>query len=437
MPGKHEPLEEKCNTHTAAGRPETEANRSLNPPTDIGRDADRCVMCGLCLPHCPTYRLYRDEAESPRGRIALMAALAAEELEADAEVVGHLDRCLGCRACERVCPSDVPYGRLYRTARAELFPASPEAAAGVARRLLTGRGGRLLRGAARLYQQSGLQSLLRPRLRGQWGRLERLLPDLPAAPGLPEYQQGTAETSNWVGLFTGCTGALLDTATLEAATRLLNRLGYGVWIPPEQGCCGALDLAAGAVPAARAKAVSNAAAFARKSVTAVVGVASGCTATLSEAGEWAADVAGAPALAARTRDIVAFLDETDWPVGLAPTPLPERVAVHEPCSLRNVLGGEGATARLLRHIPALEPVALPAGCCGAGGTHVLSHPEAADALRAETVEAVARTGATTVVSANIGCALHIGAGLREAGLDCEVVHPVVLLERQLQVPSGK
>ena len=388
-------------------------------------------MCGLCLPHCPTYRYYRDEAESPRGRIALIAALAVGELEADVEVRGHLDRCLGCRACEAMCPSDVAYGRLYREARAELFPTPPEETANAFQAVLTtGRlRQRLLRGALRIYQKSGLQSAVRPRLHGDLGRLEAMLPELPSARRLPESLP--AGSRGRVGLFTGCTGNLFDADTLAAAARVLNRLGFGVEVPRGQGCCGALDLAAGDLQAARDKAEANAGAFSAEPLHAIVGVASGCTATLRETGEWAAPVEGAAGMAAQVEDIVVFLSRLDWPEDLPPAPLTGPVAVHEPCSLRNVLKAGGATARLLECIPGFEPIPLPAGCCGAGGTHVLRYPEAADALRTETIRAIAESGARTVVSANIGCALHLAAGLREAGIDCEVVHPVTLLDRQL------
>ncbi|HKJ76891.1 MAG TPA: (Fe-S)-binding protein, partial [Gammaproteobacteria bacterium] len=290
---------------------------------------------------------------------------------------------------------------------------------------------RLLRGTLRLYQRSGLQSAVRPRLRGRLGRLEGMLPALPPARRLPESLPAPAGSHDWVGLFTGCTGDLFDADTLTAAARVLNRLGFGVRVPREQGCCGALDLAAGDAGAARDKARVNAAAFEPEALQAVIGVASGCTAALREAGEWADAIEGAGALAGRVEDIVAFLSRIEWPEGLTPAPLTGPVAIHEPCSLRNVLKAGGATARLLGRIPTFEPVPLPAGCCGAGGSHVLRHPEAADALRAETLEAVAESGARTLVSANIGCALHLAAGLRETGIDCEVLHPVTLLDRQL------
>ena len=223
-------------------------------PEEMLRGAERCVACGLCLPVCPTYRLTQDEAESPRGRIALMRALAQSNLAPSAKLEQHLQHCLVCRACEKACPSYVPYGQIIDAARVLIAKRRSSAYAGApALRFLDwliGGPGRLFRAGKLLYyyQRSGMQRLLRAsgllRLT-RIGRLDALLPPLVAPKKLHFFYPAQGIQKGGVSLFIGCIAQIADLKTHEAAIRLLNALGYDVHIPAQQTCCSALHLHAG------------------------------------------------------------------------------------------------------------------------------------------------------------------------------------------------
>lgn len=390
------------------------------------------MLCGLCLPHCPTYRLSADENESPRGRITLLRALAAGALPASDALAAHVSHCLGCRACERVCPSGVRYGQILHAGRALLAARRGRpwrarlALAAVAHRSWLQAVAALLR----LYQRSGLQWLMRASgllaVLGL-GQREALLPPLTRVPRWLGTYPATGPARGRVALFLGCVARQLDAPTLDAGIRLLTRLGYEVCIPEHQECCGALHREAGDHQAAVRLHVLNRRAFAAENIEAVITLASGCTTALIE------PPAGEPPLGVPVRDLLAFLFDAGLPQHAAFRPLNQTVAVHEPCTLRNVLRAEQAVYRLLARIPQLHIVPLPenALCCGGAGGTVLRETELAMQLRAAKLAHLETLKPDMLVSANIGCALHIAAGLRERGLAVPVVHPVVLLEGQL------
>lgn len=399
-------------------------------------DADRCVMCGLCLPHCPTYGLAKNEAESPRGRIALMQALASNQLEIDHSLTAHLDSCLVCRACEKMCPSLVPYGRLIDNTRTLLKSRGQLHAPTMLKRLLdtVADKGKLqnLTRALRLYQGSGIQWLAR-----KSGVLDGL--DLAAtesflgAPSrgadLPAYSPPRQPHRGDVALFTGCIGKLADSATLQTTVSLLNRLGYGVHVPRQQGCCGSLHQHNGEADRARSLALANQQAFSALEVEAIIGTLSGCTAQLAETPE---QPGGEKPFPAPVVDICDFLASIEWPEAITLNPLPQRVAIHEPCSVINILKRPGIIRRMLQRIPQIELVELSdSQCCGAAGSYMITQKENASKLRHLKLEGVRQTGASILVSNNVGCARHMEGGLKEAGLKVEIIHPVELLARQI------
>ena len=400
-------------------------------------------MCGLCLPHCPTYLKTRDEAESPRGRISLIQGLNSGRLPYSEKLAGHLDRCLTCRACEAVCPSGVRYGEIIDGARAALSEQRPPAprwrqlawrwatrAVSDRRRLY--RDTRLLR----LIQKSGLQTLARLSglsRRGTLARLDALLPPLQPLPAWPKYIPALGPARGNVGLFLGCASDAVDRDTLNAAVQILTRLGYGVHLPAAQTCCGALHLHAGEAATARSLAQRNLAAFNAQSFDAIITVASGCGATLAEYPRNNGNAFTAP-----VRDISDFLNDIDWPDDIHCAPLPEKVAVHDPCTLSHVLRKQQAPYSLLARIPQIVLIALPDKhrCCGAAGSYMLSQPDMAESLRADKIAALKHSGAEILLTSNIGCALHLRAGLRAAGSDVEIMHPVTLLARQMKSTGG-
>ncbi|MCR4333039.1 MAG: heterodisulfide reductase-related iron-sulfur binding cluster [Sulfuricaulis sp.] len=402
------------------------------------------MACGLCLPHCPTYGLLHDESESPRGRLSLMLALAKNELPLSDKLELHLARCLDCRACEKVCPSYVSYGLALDSARA-LIEAEREPSASPAARSVSilqwlveepGRV-RTLGKFLWLYHRSGLQWLLRTSHLLKLFRFAELEANLLTSPPAPkaaaEIYPTERKSKGKVTIFTGCLTQVTDQQTLISAIRLLNRLGYEVHVPPDQGCCGALHLHSG-LPEKTAEFMGrNIKAFAGDTGP-ILCAASGCTATLGEYAKYRENDKSADRFSARVTDLNQFLAGLAWSSDIAFRPLKKRIAVHDPCSLTNVLRQEDKPYALLTRIPGAEIIPLPENslCCGAAGTYHLTQTRIARQLRAPKIDHLRRLAPDILVTSNSGCAMYLAAGIREAGLAIEVIHPVVLLERQIQ-----
>lgn len=395
---------------------------------------DLCVKCGLCLPHCPTYTQTRHEGDSPRGRISLMQGLATGALPMSESLEAHLDGCLSCRACERVCPAKVPYGHLIDEGRALLAakrPARTRVTRLVGALLSSDAGLRALALFLWLYRASGLQWLVRrTRILGR-GRLARLESLVPGARRRRADAQTDAAIGGGVSLFTGCVGRLLDEETLSSAELLFARMGYRADRPAGQTCCGAIRQHGG-LPAAAARNVErNLQAFA--GAQAVIHCASGCGATLVEYPRLAGRSAAAQDFAARLEDLSAALLKR-WPQSLQLRPLRARVALHLPCTQLNVVGGSENIIALLRKIPDIELVELDGThrCCGAAGLNFVTQPQMADALLEHKMTNAQQLLPDYIVSTNIGCSLHLAGGLRRrGGAAIEVLHPATLLARQL------
>ncbi len=391
-------------------------------------DADRCVKCGYCLPHCPTYALKADEGESPRGRIALIHGLVSGAVDSR-RLHDHLDSCLACRACEAACPSEVRYGRLITSIRE--MQKSGEMAHSVFDRTLL----HLLSHApysqpmsnmAGIYRKFGLASIA-SKLGGKTiERLNGLLPaDMDTASWKENYPTN-GEPLGRVGLFTGCIGRITDRVALNAGIRILNLLGYEVVVPRNQGCCGAMHHNSGNNSEAEAMAIRNTDAFSRLGLDAVVGVATGCVAHLKEHTD-------ASDLSAPILDISTFLCGVSGIKDLKLNPLNKRVAIHTPCSMKNILKRASAPFQLLGLIPDIKLLDLPENglCCGAAGLYIITNPQEADALREDKIKALRDSQAEILVTSNTGCSLHLAAGIRAADMEVEVLHPVELLARQL------
>lgn len=401
----------------------------------LAAQTDICVKCGLCLPHCPTYQKTQDENESPRGRLSLIQGWARDELQATPKLTEHVDNCLLCRSCESVCPAYVPYGQIVDRFRAATHAHSN--ALPLARRLkksamdlaLTSEtfaplSGRLMTGSL----ASGLKSLAT--LVGA-GDLTAGLPPPAPAPPLAGLHPPDGASRGTVSLFLGCTADLADRETAWSSVRLLNRLGYAVEIPAGQTCCGALRQHAGQADTAGEQMRRNLEHFDAKHP--ILSFASGCGAMLREY-DRDEPTDARRAFSQQVRDISQFLAELEWPEELVLEPLPQTVCLHSPCSLKNVLRADRHAATLLRRIPGLKVAALPASirCCGAAGSYMIDHPDMANALRDDALDAIAASQPTALLTSNPGCALHLRAGLRSRGLDVEVLHPITLLARQLR-----
>lgn len=419
-----------------------------------------CVHCGFCLPACPTYVRLGDEADSPRGRLHLMRAVVEGRLDpASGAFQEHIDRCLGCRACEPVCPSGVEYGTLLEHARETARAAAPPPL--LTRALLATLGSRRLRGpfflVGRLLRGSGLAGRLATAIpaRGPLRSLRLALAMLASsAPGPAAHGSGAtgsatptglaATTSTpsapsvhtaprpRVGVLRGCVQEGLFGRVGAATRRVLEANGFEVVEVVGQDCCGALHAHAGALAEARALARRNVAAIEAAEVDHFVVDAAGCGAAMKAYGtileddpDWAERGA---AVAARVRDVTELLAE----VGPRPgAPVPCRVAYDHPCHLLHAQAVREAPLRVLAAVPGVEVRVVEGAdeCCGGAGIYGLTHPELGGRIGHDKIEAVAATGAELAATPNPGCMMQIGAGLRLRSLSTEVVHPVELLDR--------
>ncbi len=406
--------------------PESDLNQA-DIAGHLAQTADRCVRCGLCLPHCPTYREARLEAESPRGRIALIQGWAEGNLDPSPPFLDHLDNCLECLACERACPTLVPFGNLMDEARAATWLAAPawrRALRDAWLAVLASRIGTTLAvGIGRLYRGSGLARLATWSGIRRWpslAALHRLAIQFERLPRMATTQPAQPESGDRIGLFLGCIARSAQPGAIEASVKVLSGLGLEIMVPDDQTCCGALHRHNGRPEGADRRLTRNALAFTGLTT---IGLASACVAELRVH----------PGLST-TQDICRFLADRDWPGTVRLAALPQRVAVHLPCSQRNRLGDEDAAFALLRRIPAITLVPLPDNlfCCGAAGTYLLQRPVLSRALLAPKIASLASLRAPILVTTNTGCALHLAAGVREAGLRVEVLHPVELIARQMR-----
>ena len=448
--------------------------------------AGDCVHCGFCLPACPTYQLWGEEMDSPRGRIHLMTQVM-DGAKVDGPVLAHLDRCLGCMACVPACPSGVQYDRLIEAARAWPLDEPRSAAQRAARAAIFSvfpypRRLRLLAAPLRAAQKTGLDRLLTrsgiaARLPATAAAALRLAPPPARRIRLPERVPARAPDGSRrpldgverrqrravVGMLTGCVQGEFFPHVNAATARLLAAEGCDVIIPREQGCCGALSLHAGRSDEAAALARRLVDVFDRAGVDAVVVNAAGCGSAMKEYGglvgdnavdgaaggaadgadggaaDRRADGAGgarrADRLAGKVRDLTEFLAELG-PVATR-HPLPMTVAYHDACHLAHAQSVRAQPRALLRAIPGLKLVEVPGGgtCCGSAGVYNLLQPEAARELgerKADAVLVAKAAGADLLVSANPGCSLQITAALAGRGERMPVAHTAEVLDASIR-----
>ena len=396
-----------------------------------------CVHCGFCLQSCPTYVATGDEADSPRGRIVLLRRLEAGELSAeDPHLRHHLDRCLGCRGCEPVCPSGVSYGPALEAAREMLGRrrAPPLVvrvilhviAQPALRRLVFGlaRAVRPIAGTLAGWSRGGFLAgmLAGSRDRGMEGWRDGGRPLPPPSPPIPRASPAT--------VFLGCIQRDLFGHVNAAAARTLRANGYALQEVPRQGCCGALHAHAGQLDTARALARGNVRAFAEAPETLVAATAAGCGAMLREYGVLLADdplAEEARRFSTRVRDVTELLADA-CPARGAPMPL--TVAYDAPCHLVHAQRVTDAPLAVLGAIPALVilPHAEADACCGSAGLYSLVQRGLSRDILERKLDALAAVGPDVVVTGNPGCAMQLAAGMRASGLGTPVVHPVELLD---------
>jgi glycolate oxidase iron-sulfur subunit len=405
-----------------------------------------CVHCGFCLPTCPTYLLWGEEMDSPRGRVYLMAeGLEGEPMSAS--MVQHFDACLGCLACVTACPSGVQYDKLIAATRAQ-----------VERRYRRSSSDRLLRGAIfalfpyprrlRLlrvplagYQRSGMQRLLRrsgllDRLPPQLATMESLAPPLGRRPALPRRVTARGPRRAVVGMLTGCVQREFFPDVNAATARVLASEGCEVVIPPGQGCCGALSVHTGQEAQARRLARRTIDVFERAGVDYVAVNAAGCGSAMKEYAELLSDepryAERAARLADRVRDVAELLCE------LGPVaerhPLPITVAYHDACHLAHGQGIRSQPRALLAAIPDLQlrEIAEPEICCGSAGVYNILNPQPARELGDRKAANILATGAQLLVTANPGCLMHAAAALARRGQQIALAHTVQVLDASIR-----
>jgi glycolate oxidase iron-sulfur subunit len=378
--------------------------------------ADQCVQCGLCLPVCPTYALDENEAESPRGRIAIAAALARGQVTPAPALRAPLDHCLGCLNCQRVCPAGVQYEELLVETRALLGPAPtrPTGLIAVVKRP------RLNRWLQRLARSTGAAYWLPAvfRTNSAWRAALSLLPGRRGTgASLPEAKP-SAQPIGTIALFPGCAASVQDAEAERAAETLLRAAGFRVVRLPAF-CCGALDAHDGDAAGTAASTARVQQAWRAAAADHLVTVTPGCLGTLRRALP-EVHVDDPYRLLAERVDNLRF------------RPLALRVALHVPCTQANVARSDAALVKLLQRIPGLELKRLPAPpyCCGGAGSHVLQFPERAALLREDMLSAIQTLDVQRLLSSNIGCRLHLAAGLEAQASTLPTMHPLTLLAQQ-------
>lgn len=389
------------------------------PVTKIHLDIDAdalvsCVSCGLCLPHCPTFRSTQDETASPRGRLAMMR-IAADGTDVDDRFVESMDSCIQCRACETACPADVPYGQMMEATREALA--------------------RDLPGYAPRWQRWALRGLRSPELvrLGSLalavGQRLRVVPARLGVPPLPFRRPALVATGDDVWLFTGCVMDAWQRQVHVATARVIEATGRGVALPGRgASCCGALHVHAGLTDDARR--------FAERVMAAMPGDApivvdsAGCGAQLKDYGHLLGTEEAA-AFSARVLDASEWLAQHLDDLPVEHRCLPDRVAIQDPCHLRHVQRAHGHVRTVLT--PFVDTVELDddGACCGAGGAYSVLQPELAASVRERKLAAIDRAGAPVVASANPGCTAY----LQVAGV--EVRHPMELIASALDRPAAR
>jgi glycolate oxidase iron-sulfur subunit len=407
-----------------------------------------CVHCGLCLNHCPTYRLWGQEADSPRGRIRQIELVDQGKLELGDSFVTHIDRCLDCRACETACPSGVQYGKLVETARAQIEqhykrPLMSRIARDFVYRKLLPYPSRIATAARllRFYQRSGLAALARStgilRLLGLADR-ERLLPKIDSDfffANLGKTYPAKGERRARIALFAGCVAQVTFSELNRATIRVLRANGCEVVVPSAQVCCGALPNHAGVRDVARNLACTNFAAFPVDDFDAIITNAAGCGSTLKEYthlfAQDSAEHVQAAKFSVKMRDATEFLAELGITAKLSDVAL--RVTYQDSCHLAHGQKIREAPRKLIRAIPGVQFVEMPLAdqCCGSAGVYNVTETETSLELLARKMESVKETRAQAIVTANPGCILQLRAGSAIHGTNQEVLHVVELLDRAI------
>ena len=409
-------------------------------------DLYKCVHCGFCLQACPTYLETGLETESPRGRIALMKAVNEGRIGMTDSVVRHWDLCIQCRACEVACPSGVPYGSLIESTMAQVerkreVGLIPKLAAGLALNHVIPNQGVLefSVGLARIYQKSGMQSLVRKS--GLLRLVSRSLADMESSmpTASDSFFRAEGQTSppegrlrSRVALLSGCVMPLFSGPEMEAVVRVLNRNGCEVVVPEGQVCCGAIHSHVGDLETTRSMARRNIDVFTDAGVDAVVIASAGCGSRMKEYDHLLRNDVNYADKAERfsktVKDVHEFL--VDLPFTPPTAELDYTVTYQDSCHLGNAQRITSAPRRILNAIPGVDFVELPGAgrCCGAGGTYTITERDFSLRVLASKMDDFQTTGADVLATANPGCLLQLQYGIADRGLTADVKYVTDLLD---------
>jgi glycolate oxidase iron-sulfur subunit len=408
---------------------------------------EKCVHCGFCLPACPTYTLWGQEMDSPRGRIYLMKLALEGKAEMNETWVSHFDSCLGCVSCMPACPSGVDYGKLIEATRAQIERNFRRPAAEKLHRQFLfeafAKPGRLkfLRWPLLAYQKSGLQSALRAigvfeRLPKFVAAMDALLPTAAPIEPVAAITPAQGGKRKRVGLLLGCVQRIFFSHVNAATARVLSAEGCEVVAPRSQGCCGALFVHAGEEAQAQKLARKTIDVFEQADVDAVVINAAGCGSSVKEYGHLLRDdpnyAERAVRFAAKCKDVSEFLAE------LSPRaerkPIQARVAFHDSCHLQHAQGIRAQPRSLLLQVPGTQLLEIPESpiCCGSAGIYNLVQPEAASELGDRKARLIAPLQPDVVATGNPGCLLQLQSSLAKAKQRIPVVHTIQLLDASIR-----
>ena len=439
--------------HTV-GRDRPESGSYVFPAFDDHHPPDKaliddCVHCGFCLPTCPTYVLFGEEMDSPRGRIYLMNKGLTEE-PMDDTMVRHWDLCLGCMACVTACPSGVQYDKLIEATRGQIERryerrADDKAFREMIFQLFPYRSRlRLAAGPLRLYQRFGIGERLRKagvmdRLPARMRAMEALMPTLAREETIPEFTGPVGQRRRRVGVLLGCVQQVFFSQVNAATVRVLAAEGCEVVAPKSQGCCGALSTHAGREEESLEFARKTIDTFEKENLDNVIVNAAGCGSTMKEYGHLLRDdpeyAARARAFSEKVLDVSEFLAEIGPVAERHPLPVP--VAYHDACHLGHAQGVRRQPREVLKRIPGIEVKEIKEAeiCCGSAGIYNMVEPEPAAELGERKAKNVLATGARMLVTSNPGCILQIQASLKKMGHEMPSRHPMEVLDASLRGES--
>jgi glycolate oxidase iron-sulfur subunit len=407
-----------------------------------------CMRCGMCLPHCPTYKETFLETASPRGRVALVRKFQEGELVESEKFLEYVSLCLDCQACASACPCGVNAGELVAEFRCERKQEKGlSMMEDLILRKLVPHPDRLeaATGPARLYQRTGMQKVVRSlgllkMFPAALGRMEGLLPALPEAPlrqTIQEVTPAVGEEKGTVGFFLGCVMSLIFSEASLATVQLLSSLGYKVITPKAQKCCGAPNMLGHDMEGLQQAARFNTDLFESYDLDFVVTDCGGCGAELKKYGHHLEGDPGATAFSAKVRDISEILASEGQAIAAQLKPLPLKVTYHDPCHIAHCQGIRSQPRALINMIPGIDfrELGEADACCGSAGTYNIEKPEMSDRILSRKVDNIQKKGAQYLVTGNPGCLLQLKKALSEATPQVKVIHLTELLRMSITAGS--